>query len=41
MRRLLVLSALVAFEAAADPPRHALRWTREPGAESCIDTEQG
>ncbi len=39
MRRLLALTALLASDAAADPPRHELRWTREPGAETCIDPD--
>ena len=33
----LALTAAVASDAAADPPQHSLQWTREPGAESCID----
>lgn len=46
MRALAITAAFVAgltplltqiSHAQAPPPRHALRWTRGPGAESCID----
>jgi hypothetical protein len=39
MRLLVMLTALIGVDAAADAPRHALHWTREPGAESCIDAD--
>ena len=41
MRRWLSIIALVAIarDAPAETPRHALRWTRAPGAETCIDAE--
>ena len=41
MRLLVVVLALLASapDAAADTPRHALRWARAPGADSCIDQD--
>jgi len=36
---LIALVALVASDAAAQPPRHALLWTREPGAETCAGAD--
>jgi hypothetical protein len=31
--------AAAPIDAAAGPPRHALRWTREPGAETCTSAD--
>jgi hypothetical protein len=39
MRLALIALCALAVDAAASTPRHALRWTRAPGADGCTDAD--